>query len=279
MAWGLVVMALLPPSPLQPGPFFNETERALLRRRFEENPFARDRQPLKWSQAREALLDIKTWLYLLVGALVYLCNGAVTAFGTLIIKSLGYSGLQSVALTIPGGAVTCVTIYIFTALADRFRDSRTWLFPISCIPVVVGAIVIWTAPWHPTAGPLIGYYLVASFGAPYVLLLALASANTAGSTKKAVTNGAIFVGYNAGNIAASYTVKTQEAPQKYKSTWITVIVAMAAASILMLVLRFLIKRQKDANDAEELSDDDVVMKVEEYQDLTDRQIRGFKYSL
>lgn len=279
MAWGLVVMALLPPSPLQPGPFFNAQDRALLKRRFEENPFGRDRQPFRWAQAREALLDIKTWLYILVGALVYLCNGAVTAFGTLIIKSLGYSGLQSVALTIPGGAVTVVFIWIFSALADRWRNSRTWLFPISCIPVVIGAIVVWTAPWHPTAGPLIGYYLVASFGAPYVLLLALASANTAGSTKKAVTNGAIFVGYNAGNIAASYTVKTQEAPQKYRTTWITVIVAMAAASLLMLLLRVLIKRQKDANEAAELSDDDVVMKVEEYQDLTDRQIPGFKYSL
>lgn len=279
MAWGLVVMALLPPSPLQPGPFFSADERALLRRRFEENPFARDRQPLRWAQAREALLDPKTWLYLVVGALVYLCNGAVTAFGTLIIKSLGYSGLQSVALTIPGGAVTCVTIWLFSALADRWRDSRTWLFPLSCVPVVVGAVVIWTAPWHPTAGPLIGYYLVASFGAPYVLLLALASANTAGSTKKAVTSGAIFVGYNVGNIAASYTVKTQEAPQKYRSTWITVIVAMVVASGLVLVLRVLIKRQKDANEAAELSDDDVVMKVEEYRDLTDREIHGFRYSL
>lgn len=279
MFWGFVLMALLPASPLDAGPLFNVREKALLRRRFEENPFARDRQAFQWSQAREALLDPKTWLYLLVGALVYLCNGAVTAFGTIIIKSLGYSGLQSVALTIPGGAVTCVCIWLFGWLADRYRDSRTWLFPLSCVPVVVGAIVVWTAPWRPTAGPLIGYYLVAAFGAPYVLLLALASANTAGSTKKAVTNGAIFVGYNAGNIASSYTVKTQEVRVKYRSTWITVIVAMVAASCIMGVLRLMLRRQQRANEADMLDDDEVVMKVEEYRDLTDRQIRGFKYSL
>lgn len=179
MFWGIVLGLFLPASPLSPGLLFNETDKTLLRRRFEENPFARDRRPFSPSQAREALLDPKTWLYLFVAAMTYLCNGAVTAFGTIIIKSIGYTGLQSVALTIPGGAVTVVTIYLFGWLADKYGQ-RTLLFPLSCVPVVVGAIVIWTAPWHPTAGPLIGYYLVASFGAPYVLLLALATANTAG---------------------------------------------------------------------------------------------------
>lgn len=77
------------------------------------------------------------------------------------------------------------------------------MLALSCVPVIVGAITIWTAPLHPTAGPLIGYYLVAAFGAPYVLLLSVASANTAGSTKKAVVAGTIFMGYNVGNIAAS----------------------------------------------------------------------------
>ena len=42
-----------------------------------------------------------------------------------------------------------------------------------------------------------------SFGAPYVLLLSIASANAAGATKKAITAGAIFIGYNAGNISAA----------------------------------------------------------------------------
>lgn len=40
----------------------------------------------------------------------------------------------------------------------------------------------WTANWVPHAGPLIGYYLIAAFGAPYVILLAIASANTAGES-------------------------------------------------------------------------------------------------
>lgn len=142
IAWGFIVMAILPASPLQPGPFFTASERDILVRRFEQNPYARDRQSFKKDQCIEALLDIRTYIYLFMATMTYMCNGAVTAFGTLIIKSIGYTGLQSIALGIPGGAVTCITIYFFTYLADKYKNIRTYLFPLSCIPVVVGAIVM-----------------------------------------------------------------------------------------------------------------------------------------
>ena len=72
--------------------------------------------------------------------------------------------------------MTCVTIYLFTWPVSRTTNKRTYvsdnyrcrflianqeLLCLSCVPVIVGAITIWTAPWHPTIGPLIGYYLVA----------------------------------------------------------------------------------------------------------------------
>jgi hypothetical protein len=72
-----------------------------------------------------------------------------------------------------------VTIYLFGWLAGVWKDARTILIPISCIPVVVGALMIWLASWKNRAVPLVGFYLLASFGAPYVLLLSLSSANGA----------------------------------------------------------------------------------------------------
>ncbi|BEJ14470.1 hypothetical protein CspHIS471_0402370 [Cutaneotrichosporon sp. HIS471] len=280
--WGIFLGLFLPTSPLEPGRLFKADEAALLRRRFEENPFARDRRPFLAAQAKEALLDPKTWIYLVIAALLYLCNGAITGFGPIIIKSMGYSGVNSVALTIPGGAVTAVTIWLFCWLADKYGQRTLW-FSVSCVPVIVGAITIWVAPWHPTVGPLIGYYLVAAFGAPYVILLALASANTAGSTKKAVTNGAIFVGYNVGNIAAAYTVKTEETLIRYRSTWITIIVSQAVSCVLMFVLRFLWQRENRHRDGVSSppseGEDKIVQRLEEYEDLTDRQIASFRYTL
>ena len=92
--------------------------------------------------------------------------------------------------------MTCLTIYIFGWLAGRLKNSRTWLLPFSCWPMIIGAVMIWKGSWSNRAVPLIGYYLVASFGAPYVLLLSIAAANVAGGTKKAISSGMIFIGYN-----------------------------------------------------------------------------------
>ncbi|WVQ82802.1 hypothetical protein IAT38_004934 [Cryptococcus sp. DSM 104549] len=250
MAWAFVLFFLMPDHPLRPGRFFSEEERAVLARRFEENPYGSSQQSIKPKQIVEAVVDVKTWIYLLMGAAIYICNGSVTAFGAKIINSWGYNSLQTTALLVPGGAVTVVTIAIFSYYADKYRNIRTILLPISCIPVVIGAIVVWTAPLHVRAGPLIGYYLVASFGAPYVLLLTLASSNTAGATKKGVTSGFIFVGYNVGNIVASYLVFAQEKPIRYRSTWISVIVCMVFASAASFVLRFLYIAENKKRDAQ-----------------------------
>ncbi|ORY27486.1 major facilitator superfamily domain-containing protein [Naematelia encephala] len=302
IAWSFVIWFFLPGSPLQPGRFFNEREREVLRRRLEENPFGKDRMPLKFDQFIEAVMDIKTYIYFLMGTAIYICNGSVTAFGARIISGFGYDSLTTTALLIPGGAVTVLTIAIFSTIADKYKDSRTYVLPVSCIPVVVGALVIWLAPWHPTAGPLIGYYLVASFGAPYVLLLTIAAGNVTGATKKAVTSGAIFIGYNVGNIASAYLVFTQEKAVKYRSTWISVIVGMVVASALSLLLRFIFIRENARRDAlaahgststsaghaegaekSALGSSDThlphVEKLEAYEDKTDKQRSEFRYSL
>lgn len=152
IAWSFVIYFLLPNSPLDPGRFFNAREREILVRRFEENPYGRDRQPVRMNQVREAVMDYKTWLYFLIATAIYvsqlldsdklgsrqrsgahgfkICNGSITAFGARIIKSLGYSGLDSVALLIPGGFVTCITIYLFTWPVSRTHNKRTYVsFP------------------------------------------------------------------------------------------------------------------------------------------------------
>lgn len=138
-----------------------------------------------------------------------------------------------------------------------------------------------------------------------------------GSTKKAATTGAIFLGYVVGNIAASYTVIASEAKKKYPSTWITVIVSMGVSSICSFVLRFVLVRENKRRDAVALAaqthkesplpgggedphkitsrheveksaalglevDVDAQappINIDEYADLTDKQIPEFRYTL
>lgn len=112
----------------------------------------------------------------------------------------------------------------------------------------------------------------------------------------------IFLGYCVGNIAASYTVKSQELHVKYRSTWITVIVAMAVTSIASIILRFVLismNKKRDTVTAPDTptttADDDektiapparadgehvlVIEKLDDYVDLTDKQLPAFRYTL
>lgn len=54
-----------------------------------------DVRRIKWYQVREALSDVKIWLMAAMGAAIYVCNGGVTAFGSLIIKVTTLSPFNS----------------------------------------------------------------------------------------------------------------------------------------------------------------------------------------
>lgn len=71
---------------------------------------------------------------------------------------------------------------------------------------MAGAIILWKGPWQQRGLSVFGYSLLPIFAAPYILVLSLASANVAGGTKKACATGAIFIGYNVGNIIGPYLV-------------------------------------------------------------------------
>lgn len=304
IVWSLVVLAVLPDGPATSHRWFNDAERAILAQRMRGSGAGADVRDIKMAQIFEALRDTKVWLMGAMGAAIYVCNGGVTAFGSLIIKSFGYSGLRAILLQTPGGATTCVSIYVAGYLAGRYKNTRTHLLALSCLPVMVGAIILWRGSWHERGLALFGYYLLPIFGAPYVLLLALVSTNVAGGTKKACATGAVFVGYNVGNIVGPYLVNVKQAPEKYRTTWIAVIVVMACTMLASFVLRFLwahenARRDKDAlaspvparpesvwgtvkegaagSQGSQTSVFDGAMQVD--RDLTDWEDRTFRYSL
>ncbi|SDA01481.1 BZ3500_MvSof-1268-A1-R1_Chr10-1g02709 [Microbotryum saponariae] len=283
--WAFVVLYFIPDSPQDSHRWFNEEERRTLLARSRKNRTgAIGPSTFKWSHAREAATDVKLYLYLLISSAIYVCNGGVTAFGARIVNSFGYSPLNTILLLIPGGVFTMVTIYLFTWLAGRWKNSITYLIPISCVPIVVGSFVIWLASWKHRGVPLFGYYLIPCFGAPYVLLLATSTANIAGSTKKAIAAGFIFIGYNVGNIVGPYLVFTPDRVHKYRKTWISLIVCMCVASVLSLALRYVMVRENRERDREaasrgEKEEEKDIWEQGEERDYTDGEDRGLRYTL
>lgn len=200
-------------------------------------------------------------------------NGSVTVFGPLLVKSIGYTSLQATLLLTPGGATTCIAIYLFALLATtpriaRIPYARSGLLILSCLPPIIGACMCWKGDWGNKAVPLAGYYLLPTFGAPFVLLLGWSTANVKGGTKQAIASGAIFVGYNLvrismplrrrvrrlilvtkGNIASSYILLPEEAKQHYPTTFKTVIGVMGATIAITLILAFLMAHENARRDA------------------------------
>jgi hypothetical protein len=72
-----------------------------------------------------------------------------------------------------------------------------------------------------------------------------------------------------------YTVIASEIGIKYRSTWITVICAMVFTMLASLALRYGLNKANQREIGEKYMLDD----VDKYEDQTDKQIPGFRYSL
>lgn len=237
--FGVALLLLLPPSPTErpllriPGyNVFSQQEVELILEKTRDEMLSREQSKWNWSQVVEALLDVKIWIFTLMATAIYVVNGGVTAFGPIIIRSIGYTPTKAILLQTPGGAVTVVAILIVAFVSLRFKNARLILLCLGCLPVLIGAAMIWGSSWSNKAVPLVGYWLLPAFGAPYVMLLSLVGANVAGSTKSAYASGAVFVGYNAGNIAAAYILKPAEAARHYPTTWAIITAMMLVTMVL-----------------------------------------------
>ncbi|CAE7140147.1 unnamed protein product [Rhizoctonia solani] len=289
--WGILLLFLLPDNPMS-ARLFSLEERQLAVQRLQDNMTGVESKKFKRNQFIEAITGIKIWLFMLMGAALYVTNGGVTAFGAQIVKSFGYSSLKTILMLTPGGAATAVSIYVTGWIAARWKNSRTLLIPITCMPVMVGAIIIWKYDWSHRGPLLVGYYLLAIFGAPYVLLLSLSTANVAGHTKKTFSAAAIFVGYNVGNIIAPYLIDTTTRDRHYPKAWISIIVVMVFSSVASLALRAMYiaenrrrdkvrqeERRNEHDDEKQAGDKKLNGEAEgvAWRDLTDKQNPYFRY--
>ncbi|TIC27804.1 MFS general substrate transporter [Wallemia mellicola] len=270
MLHALIMLFLLPDNPLKARLLTHE-ERLVAVARIRDNMTGIESKRWKWSHVWECFRDPQVYAYFLLSTAIYMVNGPVTAFGAQIIKSFGYSSLKTILMTMPGGATTALSIWITAWIAMKCRNTRLVLLIISCLPVIVGAAIIWRASWNSRGVPLFGYYLLPIFGAPYVMILATNTSNVAGATKKKVTASIIFIGYNVGNIASPYLVDTTTASSHYPKAWIGVIVAMCIAILvaaLLLVYFILENRRRDQADISEKSINELA-----FRDMTDIQNR------
>ena len=164
----------------------------------------------KWDQAFEALTDIKVWLLVLYYLASSVPNGAFTTFGSLVIKGLGFSTLETYLLQMPTGAIHAAFALGSTFLCTKFKNSRCLIAILLGIVSLVGSILVRFGPNN--GSKLAGFYLFVAYAAGIPIGLSMVTSNVAGFTKKAVTTAMMFVAYCVGNIIGPFLFFPSQAP-------------------------------------------------------------------
>ncbi|KAK1055562.1 hypothetical protein LTR74_015586 [Friedmanniomyces endolithicus] len=127
---------------------------------------------------------------------------------------------------------------------------------------------------------LVSYYLTGPYNAAFVMILAMTTANTAGHTKKVITNAVLFLGYCTGNIAGPFFYKTSQAPQYPLGIW-SMIVSHLTEVVIILILRFHLSRENKRRDRIQSQMEGGLegrdLDATAFSDMTDRENLNFRY--
>lgn len=244
---GTWFVLVFPDSPIK-ARFLTKEEKINAVKRIQENQSGIETKTWKRSQFIEALTDVKTWLFFLFAAISNLQNGYGTQY-QLIIKSFGFSTLETTLLNIPSGATMIISITTSTLLLRRYPNARAWIAIAFLVPSILGAILLMTIPWHNRVGLLCAYYVLNLGGAPaFVMCLGWVTVTTAGHTKKLAVNAIFLVGYSLGQILCTQFWRAQYKPRNYVP-WGINLASYVGDIILILAIRYVLQTENKRRDA------------------------------
>lgn len=157
--WGIIMFIFLPDSPVT-APMLEPRERRLAVHRLRHNQTGVENKHLKPYQIKEAFLDIKLYLFFLLGFVGNVPNGGISNFGTIIIKGFGFSTLVTTLMQVPYGTLIALSILLCAWLNNRFHNNKRCLFILLFLcPNIAGAFGLRYVPLDQKVGRLICYYL------------------------------------------------------------------------------------------------------------------------
>ncbi|KAI1470599.1 MFS general substrate transporter [Daldinia caldariorum] len=221
-------------------------------------------------QVIEAITDPKVIVLGLISFVNAIASGGLS-FGSLIVSGFGFDPLQTTLLNLPISAVQVIAQLGSGVVISYIGSSRLHVGSIAMIPPVCTIL-------H--CGDMIGSYPVG-----FLIILGLLATNIAGSTKRSVASGWVFVCYCVGQIAGPQFFVSKEAPAYHGG-----IIAMLCGFILNLVLnqvlRFLYvlenkKRDKilEGKSEDELNAMERESNLQGFEDVSDKNNVMFRYAL
>ncbi|KAI6086149.1 MFS general substrate transporter [Hypoxylon rubiginosum] len=283
IVWGIVFFLFVPDSPASVK-WLSEDEKVIAIQRVIENKTGTKSRRFAKEQVVEAITDPAVIVLGLISFVNAIASGGL-AFGSLIIQGFGFSSLQTTLLNLPLSAVQVVAQLGSGFLTTRLGNSRLIIGSVAMLPPIVGTVLINQLQVTNRWGRLVGVWLLGSYPVGFMIILGLLSTNIAGSTKRSIASGWVFICYCVGQIAGPQFFKSKEAPAYHNG-----IVAMLCGFILNLVLnqvlRFIYARENKRRDQTlegkseyEIAEMKRESELQGFEDVTDKNNVMFRYAL
>lgn len=226
--------------------FLTPHERLQAIERLRANNTGTGSRKFKWSQALEALIEVKSWLFIGMALCLNVTAAVTNTFGPLIVGGFGFERDVTSLLNIPFGAVQLIVIFPASWLAHRYRIKFVFLEAVM-LPVLAGAIMLYLLGRTSIPPLLAAYYMLAFLFGGNPLIVSWMISNIAGTTKKSVIMSLFNIGVSAGNIIGPLLFNTNDAP--YYKPGLTKTMGVTCALIGVIALQvlniwFLNKRQE-----------------------------------
>ncbi|KAJ4413506.1 hypothetical protein N0V82_008493 [Gnomoniopsis sp. IMI 355080] len=278
--FGLFVGWWMPDSPMR-AKCFTEEDKHLMVERVRDNQTGLQNRTFKKSQLVEALLDPQVWGYSLIALCTTLPTSGLGSFQGIIIKSLGFTVLQTQLLAMVLGAYIIIVLLSSLWLVNKTHQNLLVMGGFT-IPSFIGTICLMVVPldtWTQHIGLLISYYITFSFWSAQTLALSLISRNVAGQTKKSVAIALNFIIWSVGNAVGPQVFLTWDSP-RYFIAFATHLGCYALLVIDVILLRFYLTAQNKKRDrlaAEGVHDAHDEAFVHAFEDKTDKENPNFRY--
>ncbi|KAJ6111359.1 hypothetical protein N7523_007420 [Penicillium sp. IBT 18751x] len=278
--WGLFVIWWMPDSPMR-AKCFSEEDKHLMIERLRTNQTGIQNKQFRSYQVWEALGDPQTWCYCSIQIFTTLPTSGLGSFAGIIMKSFGFSTLQSQLLAMVLGSYIIIILLTSAWLVKRFNQNLLVMLGF-VIPSYIGTIVLMTVEVGSLAnkvGLLISYYITLSFWSAQTLSLSMVSRNIAGQTKKATVVAATFISWAAGNAIGPQVFLDWDAP-RYHIAWSVHLACYACMTVAVIFLRFYLIRENKKKDemlaaaGVDAADPNL---IHAFEDKTDQENLNFRY--
>ncbi|KAI9739055.1 MAG: hypothetical protein M1834_007267 [Cirrosporium novae-zelandiae] len=269
------------PNTILDAKWLTEEEKLAAIERIRSNQQGLGNRKFKKDQFKEALTDIRTWLYFLFTLACEIPSGGITVFFTLLISGYGFSTTETLLISMPSGLVQLTTTFIFCWLAHKLHN-RALVAALSMLLSIFGpSLMVGLAtpsnPLRARIGQLVGYYITIGNSSPaFIIILGMIATNCAGYTKKVTVNALNLIAYCVGFLVGPQIFR--DGPT-YRKAKLGVIGCWIVSFLCCLALYLVNRRENQRRGLKATVEGVEVLPDSEFLDRTDMQNQNFRYAV